>query len=50
MCQSTEDIAQVGVGFYAATAAALDDSVKYGAAVPGVGIAEKQPVLFCPAL
>ena len=41
-----EDIAQVGVGIDAAAAATLDNSVEDGAALAGIGIAEKQPVLF----
>ena len=41
-----EDVAQVGVGIDAAAAATLDNSVEDGAALAGVGIAEKQPVLF----
>ena len=41
-----QQITQVGVGIQAATAAAFDDSVEYGAAASGVGITEKQPVLF----
>ena len=41
-----EDVAQIGVGIDAAAAATLDNSVEDGAALAGVGIAEKQPVLF----
>ena len=41
-----EHVAQVGVGIDAAAAATLDNSVEDGAALAGIGIAEKQPVLF----
>ena len=41
-----EHVAQVGVGIDAAATATLDNGVKDGAAVAGIGIAEKQPVLF----
>ena len=41
-----EDVAQVGVGIDAASTTTLDDGVKDGAAVTGVGIAQEQPVLL----
>jgi hypothetical protein len=41
-----EHVVEVGVGIDAAAAATLDDGVKDGAALAGIGIAEKQPVLF----
>ena len=41
-----EHVAQVGVGIDAAAAATLDDGLKDGAAVTGIGIAQEQPVLF----
>ena len=41
-----EHVAQVGVGIDAAAAATLDNGVKDGAALAGIGIAEEQPVLF----
>jgi len=41
-----EDITEVGVGIDAAAAATLDNGVEDGAALAGIGIAEKQPVLL----
>ena len=41
-----EHVTQVGVGIDAAAAATLDDGVKDGAALAGIGIAQEQPVLF----
>ena len=40
-----EHVAQIGVGIDAAAAATLNDGVENGAALAGIGIAEKQPVL-----
>jgi hypothetical protein len=37
---------QVGVGIDAAAAATLDNGVEDGAALAGIGIAEKQPILL----
>ena len=37
---------QIGERIDAAAAATLDNCVKDGAALAGIGIAEKQPVLF----
>ena len=41
-----EHVAQVGVGIDATAAATLDNSVKDGAALAGIGITEEPPVLF----
>jgi hypothetical protein len=41
-----EHVAQVGAGIDAAAAATLDNGVKDGAALAGIGIAQEQPVLF----
>ena len=41
-----EHVVQIGAGIDAPAAATLDDGVKDGAALAGIGIAEKQPVLF----
>jgi hypothetical protein len=44
--QPGEDVAQIGLGIDAATAAAFDDGIKDGAALADLGFADKQPVLF----
>ena len=44
--QPREDVAQIGLGIDAATAAAFDDGIKDGAALTGLGFADEQPVLF----
>ena len=41
-----EHVTQVGMGIDAAVAATLDNGVKDGAALAGLGIAQEQPVLF----
>ena len=41
-----EHVAQVGVGIDAAATATLDNGVKDGAALAGIGIAQAQPVLL----
>jgi hypothetical protein len=43
--QTSQQIAQVGERFHAASATAFDDGVEYGATVSGFSITEKQPVL-----
>ena len=44
--QAREDVTQVREGIESATAAALDDGVEDGAAFPGLGFANEQPILF----
>ena len=46
MRQAGEDVVQVSVRIESATAARFDDSVQDGAAFPGLGFADEQPVLF----
>ena len=46
--QSREDVAEVGVGIDAATAAGFDDGVNDGSAFSGVGLAHEEPVLLSP--
>ena len=44
--QPGEDVAQIGLGVDAATAAAFDDGIKDSAALTGFGFADELPVLF----
>ena len=44
--QSGQDIAQVGLGVDAPAAATLDERVDDGAALPGVGVSDEQPVFL----
>jgi len=44
--QAREDVTQVGEGIDAAAAAAFDDGIEDGAAFPGLGLADEQPILF----
>ena len=43
--QAHQNVLKVGKRFHAAAAAAFDDRVEDGAAVSGVGLANKEPVL-----
>ena len=44
--QSGEDVTEVGVRIDPTTAAAFDDGVEDGAAFPGLGLPDEQPVLL----
>ena len=44
--QPGEHMAQIGVRIESATSAALDDGVEDGAAFPGLGFANEQPVFL----
>lgn len=44
--QAGEDVAQVGLGVDAPAAATFDQCVDDRAALPGVGVADEQPVLL----
>jgi hypothetical protein len=45
-----EDVAQIGLGIDAATAAAFDDGIKDGGALPGLGFADEQQFFFPSAV
>lgn len=44
--QARQDFAQVSIRFDAPAPAAFNDGVEDGAAIPGVGLADEQPVLL----
>ena len=46
MRQAGEDVVQVSVRIESATATRFDDGVEDGAAFPGLGFADEQPILF----